>query len=114
VFGGVGARSQSEMPSTPRSGADLYKQFCASCHGADLKGNVPAPPPPPPYRKPPDLTTLSKRHKGKFPDGYVTNVLKNGVIMPAHGPAQMPIWGTDFKTVEVTILKNYIKSFQVK
>lgn len=45
---------------------------------------------------PPDLTTLARRHVSKFPDAYVANVLRNGVTLPAHGPAEMPDWGTEF------------------
>jgi mono/diheme cytochrome c family protein len=96
----------------PLSGAELYKQYCATCHGNDLKGNGAAPPPP--FRTPPDLTTLARRHDGKFPEAYVSDVLWNGVTMPAHDPAQMPVWGTDFEAIEITNLTNYIKSLQAK
>lgn len=75
------------------SGAQLYNRHCVACHGVDLKGVRPFPPP---YRTPPDLTTLTQRHGGKFPATYVSSVLKNGVKLPAHGPAEMPVWGTDF------------------
>jgi mono/diheme cytochrome c family protein len=111
---------QTVTPSNPTSGAELYKQHCAVCHGIDLKGSGPAPSP---YRAPPDLTTLARRYGGKFPDAYVSNVLRNGVVMPAHGPAEMPIWGADFTTdrlgepqaaLRITNLKNYIKSLQEK
>jgi hypothetical protein len=71
---------------------------------------------------PPDLTTLARRHGGKFPDAYVGKVLRNGVTMPAHGPAEMPVWGTEFAGNErlnkgqveqrVKNLTNYIKSLQ--
>jgi mono/diheme cytochrome c family protein len=107
-------------PQAP-SGAGLFTQHCASCHGSDLKGAGPFPPP---YRTPPDLTTLARRHGGKFPAAYVAKVLRNGVKLPAHGPAEMPVWGSDFESkdkldkaeVEVRIkaLSNYIKSLQVK
>jgi mono/diheme cytochrome c family protein len=103
------------------SGAELYKQYCAVCHGNDLKGTGPAPEP---YRAPPDLTTLSRRYSGQFPNAYVMDVLRNGVVMPAHGPAQMPAWGTDLRMMggsngnqagaRIANLTNYIKSFQVK
>ena len=105
----------------PESGAELYNQHCAACHGNDLKGGGSAPYP---YRVPPDLTTLTRRHGGKFPETYVSDVLRNGVIMPAHGPAQMPIWGTDFLVgdrldaaqvaARIRSLTNYIKSHQTK
>jgi mono/diheme cytochrome c family protein len=103
------------------SGAQLYKQHCAVCHESDLKVDGPAPPP---FRVPPDLSTLTRRHDGKFPEAYVVKVLRNGVKMPAHGPAEMPIWGTDFRardrldetqvTLRITNLTNYIKSIQKK
>lgn len=110
---------QTTAASNPPSGAELYSQHCAVCHGNDLKGSGPVPAP---FRAPPDLTTLARRHGGKFPDAYVSGVLRNGIIMPAHGPAEMPIWGTDFAmdksgqpvTLRITNLTNYIKSRQTK
>jgi len=107
--------------SNPPSGIELFTQHCAVCHGKDLKGVRPVPPP---YRVPPDLTTLARRHGGVFPGAYVEAVLRNGVAMPAHGPAQMPAWGTDFREMEgldasqvklrIATLTNYIKSCQTK
>lgn len=107
---------------TVPTGEKLYKQNCAACHGNDLKGNGPAPPP---FRDvPPDLTTLARRHGGKYPYEYVSEVLRNGVELPAHGPPEMPIWGADFRArdqldstqvaLRITNLSNYIKSLQVK
>jgi mono/diheme cytochrome c family protein len=104
------------------SGEKLYKQNCAVCHGNDLKGNGPAPPP---FQDvPPDLTTLARRHGGVFPDQYFADVLMNGVVLPAHGPAEMPTWGSDFRTRDkldsakvakrITNLSNYIKSLQAR
>jgi mono/diheme cytochrome c family protein len=104
------------------SGEKLYKQDCAVCHGNDLKGNGPAPPP---FKDvPPDLTTLAKRHGGKFPEKYFEDVLRNGVVIPAHGSPEMPTWGADFRTREhldsaqvtlrITNLSNYVKSLQGK
>jgi mono/diheme cytochrome c family protein len=111
---------QAITTSNTPSGAELYSQHCAVCHGNDLKGGGSAPPP---YRVPPDLTTLARRHGGKFPNAYVSKVLRSGVVMPAHGPAEMPIWGPDFKmegldktevTLRITNLTNYINSRQAK
>lgn len=112
---------QTVTASNTPSGAELYRQHCAVCHGNDLKGSGPAPYP---FRAPPDLTTLARRNGGKFPDAYVSSVLQNGVVMPTHGPAEMPIWGTDFRvrgrldetqvTLRIANLTNYIKSLQAK
>jgi mono/diheme cytochrome c family protein len=109
------------MTSDSPSGAGLFKKHCAVCHGDDLKGAGPFPAP---YRMPPDLTTLTQRHGGKFPSAYVSKVLHSGVELPAHGPAEMPVWGTEFETTEqvdkakvalrIKSLTTYIASLQVK
>ncbi len=104
------------------SGAKLFQQHCAACHGNDLKGNGPAPPP---FKEwSPDLTTLARRHGGQFPEAYVANVLRIGVKIPEHGPAEMPIWGMTFKeseklsdaqiTARIEELIKYIKLNQAK
>jgi mono/diheme cytochrome c family protein len=103
------------------SGAELYARHCAVCHGNDLRGAGPFPPP---YRKPPDLTKLARRHGGKFPEAYVGKVLRNGVKLPAHGPAEMPVWGADFAAKEhiddaevaerIRRLAIYLKSAQIQ
>jgi len=106
-----------EASPTLSSGAKLFTQHCAVCHGNDLKGNGPFAPP---YRVPPDLTNLSRRHGGKFPEAYVSSVLRDGVKMPPHGPAEMPVWATtnrsDNAHLESRIrdLTAYIKSRQAQ
>lgn len=102
------------------TGAQLFSKNCAVCHAQGAN----APEVPSPFRTPPDLTTLSQRHSGKFPEAYVRSVLYNGIEMPAHGPAEMPIWGADFmardkmseKQVASRIdeLTNYLRSIQTK
>jgi mono/diheme cytochrome c family protein len=116
-------------PTSSVSGAQMFKEYCAVCHGPSGKGDGPVatalkvPPP--------DLTTLAQRHDGKFPDDYVSNVLKNGVQNPAHGSGEMPVWGPIFDTMNrwkalcpgmdetpvtlrITNLTNYLKSIQKK
>ena len=80
------------------SGREIFKRYGASCHGEDAKGNGPAaivmktPPP--------DLTTLTKRHDGKYPEGYVRAVLKFGRNFASHGTEDMPVWGSRFRTLD--------------
>jgi hypothetical protein len=66
---------------------------------------------------------LARRLGGEFPDAHVTKVLRNGVVMPAQGPAEMPIWGADFAmgrlgepevALRIANLATYIKSLQEK
>lgn len=90
---------QSELPLTfVPSGERMYKQFCAACHGSDGRGHGPAasslkvPPP--------DLTTLAKRYKGKFPYNYVSSVLHFGPGVSAHGSSAMPTWGPIFERLD--------------
>ncbi len=114
-------KEESTQRTVPLSGAGMFKEYCAVCHGTDAKGHGPAASAL--KQAPADLTTLAKRHDGKFPDSYVANVLRNGVKAPAHGDAEMPVWGSLFKSmdsdpaimyVRVSSLVSYIKSLQVK
>jgi mono/diheme cytochrome c family protein len=77
---------------------DMYMHYCAACHGANGKGLGPSAEA---LRTPPsDLTTLSKRHDGRFPYEYVTSVLRFGTRIVAHGSSDMPIWGPIFGSME--------------
>ena len=104
------------------SGKQTYMQYCASCHGVDARGDGPAafvlktPPP--------DLTTLAKRHDGKFPYEYVSDVLRFGTRIVAHGSSDMPIWGPIFGSMDnydlvavrkrIKDLSDYLASLQQK
>jgi len=86
----------TELPTTyVPSGQEMYKQYCAVCHGKDARGGGPLASVL--LTKPPDLTTLAKRHMGKFPYDYVTSVLEFGTGRASHGSADMPAWGPLFR-----------------
>ena len=114
-------KTEPNQQTAPLSGAGMFKDYCAVCHGKDGKGNGPAASQ---LKQPPaNLTTLAKRHGGKFPDLYVEQVLRNGAKAPAHGDAEMPVWGPLFRSmdsdpeimyVRISSLVSYIKSLQVK
>lgn len=127
VVAGMGsARQRSKSETTARkpdltSGKATFLQYCASCHGQTAKGDGPAafamkPPPP-------DLTTLTKRHDGKFPTGYTGALLKFGRNLAAHGSEEMPVWGTRFRSLDpvndptgqhrIDDVVAYIRSFQL-
>lgn len=106
----------------PASGKQTYTKYCASCHGTDAQGNGPAAFA---LRTPPaDLTTLAKRHGGKFPYDYVFEVLRFGKPFASHGSSDMPIWGSVFGALEnydeiavrkrIKDLSDYLASLQEK
>jgi mono/diheme cytochrome c family protein len=91
--------NQKQSPSAyVPSGERMYKEFCAACHGSDGRGHGPAAS----SLKvtPPDLTALAKRHKGKFPYNYVSNILYFGPGVSAHGSSAMPTWGPLFQRLD--------------
>jgi mono/diheme cytochrome c family protein len=128
-FAILGADSQpvvkkvSPEPTSPASGKDMFQAYCAVCHGTDAKGGGPAanamkvPPP--------NLTQLSARNGGKFPELKVYGIIHGDVEMgSAHGSKDMPVWGNVFQSMSrdngagmqqrVANLTAYIKSLQVK
>jgi mono/diheme cytochrome c family protein len=108
--------------TSPASGGEMFKTYCAVCHGKDAKGGGPAAVEL--KKAPPDLTTLAKRHDGKFPGDYVANMLRNGAKVPAHGSSDMPVWGPLFASISgrdpalvnmrIANLVRYLESLQVK
>lgn len=90
---------EDELPATyVPPGKQTYKEYCAVCHGFDGKGNGPAASSM--RKQPPILTTIAKRHGGKFPEEYVKGVLQFGPGFSAHGASEMPVWGPIFRYVE--------------
>ena len=108
--------------TTAAAGKQTYLHYCASCHGAEARGDGPAAV----ILKttPPDLTTLAKRHDGKFPYEHVSDVLRFGTRFVAHGSSDMPIWGPIFASTEnydevavrkrIRDLSEYLASLQQK
>ena len=102
--------------SDPASGAQMYKDYCASCHGLQGDGNGPAAP----YLKsrPTDLSTLAQRNHGKYPWRTVHGTLKFGPQRSSHGPIDMPIWGDLFQSrfgvadLRAANLVKYVESIQ--
>jgi mono/diheme cytochrome c family protein len=77
----------------PSTGAALYAAHCATCHGAEARGDgpmaalltVPVP----------DLTGLSARNGGSFPMFEVVRSIDGRDRPGAHG-GPMPLWGAIF------------------
>ena len=100
-------------------GQKLFMTYCASCHGADAKGNGPAAPAL--KKAPSDLTNIPKDN-GKFPALRVKRVIGGDDFVTSHGSREMPVWGEIFRerrdrTVavgNVYALTKYVESIQGK
>ena len=105
------------------SGAKLFHQYCASCHGEKGRGNGPVSP----YLtvKPSDLTTIAERREGQFPDEQIIRIIAGEENPPGHGVRTMPVWGEQLQddlvgrvsksTVargRIAFLVDYIKAIQ--
>ena len=86
-------------PSQPYSGAQMFKDYCASCHGPDGRGNGPAAV----FLKtpPPDLRMMAQSNAGKYPAGQVKAMLRFGPGSHARGALDMPTWGQLFHSTDV-------------
>jgi mono/diheme cytochrome c family protein len=79
--------AHADEPAT--GGAALYRRYCASCHGADGRGDGPAaasltPPPT-------DLTRLDAGVRA------LMGAIDGRRTIRAHGTAAMPVWGEVFE-----------------
>jgi mono/diheme cytochrome c family protein len=92
------ANGSGAEPRDAAAGRNTYLTYCASCHGENLRGAGLAASAL--KTQPPDLTTLAKRHDGKFPYEYVAGVVRFGKPISAHGSPDMPIWGPIFSMVD--------------
>lgn len=123
-----GQQSTAVMKKVPvhntqaMAGKDLYREYCAVCHGTAGKGDGPAAGA---LKVPPsDLTQISKKNGGKFPEVQVQHTIKGEADEPiAHGSRDMPVWGNIFRhmaanqdvgTVRVYNLMKYIEEIQAK
>jgi mono/diheme cytochrome c family protein len=126
-FAVIPAEGQKTSPRTSplviesMYGPDLYRHYCATCHGGDGKGNGPAaaalkvPPP--------DLTLLARRRSGVFPVRDVEAIVRGGTRVTAHGSDVMPVWGPIFYALDpsdarakarISSLVAHIESIQQK
>jgi mono/diheme cytochrome c family protein len=106
--------------TSPTKGSEMYAVYCAPCHGVAGKGDGPAA-----YslKTPPgDLTKLSAKNNGKFPEKAVYNAIRGDVNAPnSHGSKEMPVWGKIFQSMgrddadadlRLTNLVAYLKTLQ--
>ena len=114
-------KNVNARPSASLNGVDLFKQYCAVCHGTGGKGDGPAAEAL--KKRPADLTQLSRKNGGTFPELHVMNYIKGQDVVAAHGSREMPIWGSifsqmnsdqDLVQIRTVALLKYLETLQAK
>ena len=87
---GSAAFAQDDL-GTQSIGKMEFQKNCAACHGMGGKGDGPLVE----FLKqtPPDLTLLSKKNGGVYPQAKVYEWIRDAKRVRAHGTEEMPIWG---------------------
>lgn len=95
AMAGIGRAQEEEIVA---QGKREYQLYCASCHGAQGKGDGPmgmlltiAPA---------DLTQLRKQNKGEFPFWRTYKIIDGRDVVRGHGARNMPVWGPYFLSEE--------------
>lgn len=96
----TGQPADDQLPALIRSikGPDLFRVYCASCHGSDARGAGPVASSL--KTKVPDLTLLASKNRGQFPAARLKKTILGEDVVAAHGSREMPIWGPVFHQVE--------------
>jgi mono/diheme cytochrome c family protein len=123
----AGAAAQVKVEKTtvtrtsPSSGKEMFTEYCAVCHGAMGKGDGPAASAL--KKAPADLTQLTAKNGGKFPDIRVMRYISGEDAVAAHGTRDMPMWGEVFHSLNrdqgttqlrISNLTDYVKGLQAK
>jgi nucleotide-binding universal stress UspA family protein/mono/diheme cytochrome c family protein len=90
----AGAAAQEQLrQSVP--GGELYRTYCATCHGTTARGDGPLASSM--RRKPPDLTEIARRNGGAYPTELVFRTIDGRQPIRGHGGPDMPVWGDAFE-----------------
>jgi len=96
---GCAATSHAEgFDYTQLTGKELYERFCASCHGADGRGDGPVASAL--AVEVPDLRLIARRNRDVFPRERVASIIDGRHVLAAHGARTMPVWGQEFSDVQ--------------
>lgn len=123
----AGAQDKPKIVTKPApfvEGGDapgMFREYCAACHGLSGRGDGPAAPAL--KTAPADLTRLSARNGGKFPDARVRRYIEGLDEISAHGSRDMPIWGKALRVLpggesamrlRIESLTRHVESLQQK
>jgi hypothetical protein len=105
-------------------GAPYFQSYCASCHGMSGRGDGPAAASL--RKRPADLTRISARRGGRFPEGEIAQFIDGRFQLDAHGTREMPVWGEVFSRDipdagsgesiargQILVILEFLKSIQV-
>jgi mono/diheme cytochrome c family protein len=81
------------------SGQNLYRRFCASCHGVQGRGDGPVAASL--KVEVPDLSRIARRGGDLYPRDRIMRIIDGRFIVGAHGTRTMPIWGEDLSRLEI-------------
>ncbi len=127
VAGTAGAQDKPRIVNKPpvyTEGGDapgMFREYCAPCHGVTGRGDGPAAPAL--KTVPADLTRISARNGGKFPDTKVRRYIEGLDEISAHGSRDMPVWGRVLRSMpggdsglklRVGALTRHLESMQQK
>jgi len=109
---------QGAIKTTTIDGKTMFNEYCVVCHGKEGAGNGPAAAD---LKKPPaDLTKLTARNGGTFPEARVARYIKGQDEVDSHDRRDMPLWRALFKSLDnedtaalrVKALVKYVKEIQ--
>lgn len=109
---------QAPIKQTPASdAAAMFSNYCSPCHGKTGVGNGPAAAAL--SKAPADLTKISARNGGTFPEVRVKRYIEGADEVSAHGSRDMPMWGDLFRSlnrdtaqIRVQALADYLRKLQ--
>jgi mono/diheme cytochrome c family protein len=110
---------KAPIQRTTIDGKTMFQSYCAVCHGKLAKGDGPAASAL--TKRPADLTQISTRNGGNFPEVKVRRYIEGLDEVPSHGTRDMPMWGDVFRSLDrdmaqirISELVDYVKTLQTK
>ena len=113
----------SQAAGSAAAGADVYRMYCATCHGVSARGDGPLAESL--RRRPPNLTEIARRNKGVYPQELVYRIIDGRQKVAGHGGPDMPVWGDAFMRtsgnpdeasvrVRIQALVDYLETIQAR
>jgi len=119
----VSAQGIEKDPQQRVSGAEVFRTYCAMCHGSGARGDGPLASSL--RHKPADLAEIARRNGGEYPSDLVFRLIDGRQKIQGHGGPDMPVWGDAFKKSQdggseaavkdrISDLVDYIESLQIR